>query len=114
MEIEKETEKQIRELQSSEQDLQNIMVQKQAFEMELSEIENASIELEKSKGEVYKIAGSIMIKTEKDVILKDLTDKKKLIELRLKSINSQEKSLQDETEKLREKVLSKIRDKNNK
>jgi len=112
MEIEKQTEKQIRELQSLEQDLQNILIQKQAFEMELSEVENAFIELEKSKDDVYKISGSIMIKSDKASILKELSDKKKLIQLRLKSIDAQEKALQEETEKLREQVLSKIRDKN--
>jgi prefoldin beta subunit len=112
MEIEKETEAQIQQLQSFEQNLQSILMQKQAFEMELSETENASIELAKAQGEVYKIAGSLMIKATKEDLLKDLKQKKDLLSLRLKNIDAQEEKISEETEKLREKVLSKIKSQN--
>lgn len=109
MDINKETESQIKELQLLEQNLQSIIMQKQAFQMELSEVENALEELAKSSGEAYKIVGNIMIKSTKDDLLKDLKQKKDLIELRLKSINSQEKSLEEDSENLRKTVLSKIK-----
>jgi prefoldin beta subunit len=111
MEIGKETEAQIQQLQTLEQSLQSILIQKQAFEMELSENENASIELSKSTGEIYKIAGSLMLKASRETVLKDLIQKKDLLNLRLKNLSNQESKISEEIEKLREKVLSKIKNK---
>jgi len=109
MDINKETEEQIKELQMLEKNMQAIMMQRQAFEMELNEIQNALNELNKSGEEIYKIAGNIMIKAEKKQILEELNHKKGLLELRLKSISSQEKELEENSESLREKVLKKIK-----
>jgi len=106
MEMNKETEAQIRELQLLEQNLQNILMQKQAFQLELSEVENALAELTKNEGEVFKISGNIMIKSSKENILKDLKQKKDLISLRLKSLDSQEKNLSSTSENIRKKVLA--------
>ena len=106
MEMNKETEAQIRELQMLEQNLQNILMQKQAFQLELSETENAFEELTKNNGEVFKISGNIMIKSSKENILKDLKQKKDLISLRLKSLDSQEKNISSTSENLRKKVLA--------
>ena len=108
MNIDKETETQIRELQILEQNLQAIISQKQNFQIELSEIENALAELVKSGKEVYKIFGSIMMKSDKDEIKKELKDKQELILLRVKSLESQEKSFSENAEEIRKKVLKKI------
>ena len=107
--MDKETENKIKELQVLEHSLQSILMQKQAFQMELGETENAMEELGKTKEDVYKIVGNIMIKKSHEEILKDLKDKKDLILLRLKSMAGQEKSLADDSEKLRKEVLSKIK-----
>jgi prefoldin beta subunit len=109
MKVDKETENQIQELQIFEKNLQAILMQKQAFQMELSEIENALQELENAKTEeVYKIAGSIMIKSEKEALIKELKQKKDPLNLRLKSLENQEKSISETSENLRKKILSKI------
>jgi prefoldin beta subunit len=109
MDINKETESQIKELQVLEQNLQSILMQKQAFQLELSEVENAFEELNKSSEEVYKIVGNIMIKYSKENLIKDLKQKKDLLALRLKSLDAQEKSITESSENLRKKVLSKIK-----
>jgi len=109
MDMDKETENKIKELQVLEHSLQSILMQKQAFQMELGETENAIEELGKTKEDVFKIVGNIMIKKSHEEILKDLKNKKDLINLRLKSIAGQEKSLADDSEKLRKDVLSKIK-----
>ena len=109
MEINKETESQIKELQLLEQNLQSVLMQKQAFQMELSEVENAIEELGKVNDEVYKIVGNVMVKYSKENLLKDLKQKKDLLSLRLKSLDSQEKNLSETTESLRKKVLSRIK-----
>ncbi len=108
MELDKETEKQIQELQILEQNSQQILMQKQALQLELSEIENASAEIEKSKSDVYKIAGQIMIKAKKEDLQKDLQEKQEIVSLRLKSLGEQDKTLSKNLEEIRKKVLSKI------
>jgi chaperonin cofactor prefoldin len=50
-----------------------------------------------------------MIKSSKQEISKDLKQKKDLISLRLKTLDNQEKSLEEKAESLRKKVLSKIK-----
>jgi prefoldin beta subunit len=108
MNIDKETEKQIGELQILEQNLQAILAQKQNFQIELSEIENALGELGKSGKDVYKIFGSIMLKSDKEEITKELKKKQELISLRIKTFESQEKSFSENVEEIRKKVLKKI------
>jgi prefoldin beta subunit len=108
MEIDKETEKQIQELQILENSLQSLLMQKQAFQLELSETENALEELEKTKDDVYKIVGQIMIKASKDNLSKELGEKKDMLSMRLKSFDAQEEKISESSEILRKKVLSKI------
>ena len=109
MQIDKETQEKIQELQNYEQTMQSIMMQKQAFEIELSETENALGEIMKSKDDVYKLVGNIMIKADKTVIEKELKQKNELLALRLKSINKQEADISKEAELLREEVMKKIK-----
>ena len=109
MNIDKETQEKIQELQSYEQTLSSLLMQKQAFEMELSETTNAAEEITKSKDDVYKLVGNIMIKSDKTAIEKELAQKKDLLALRLKSIEKQEADLTKESELLREEVMKKIK-----
>jgi prefoldin beta subunit len=106
--IDKETEKKIQELQLLEQNLQNVLMQKQAFQLELNEVENAMDELKKSGEEVFKIVGQVMLKSNKADLQKDLKQRQDLISLRVKSIDTQEKSISKIAEELRKKVLDKI------
>jgi len=108
MNLDKETEIQIRELQILEQNLQAIIAQKQNFQIELSEIENTLGELVKSGKDVYKIFGSIMMKSDNEGIKKELKEKQELISLRVKSLESQEKSFSENAGEIRKKVLKKI------
>lgn len=101
-----EIDKNIEEIQFLEQNLQNILVQKQAFQLELSETSAALEEIEKSKEEeVFKIIGQLMIKVEKQKSINELSEKKKIIELRLKSIEKQENSLSERIESIREEMM---------
>lgn len=91
----------IQEMQILEQKLQNTIFQKQAFQMELAETDSAISELEKSKDEVFKIIGQLMIKSDKSKIKEELLDKKRFLELRVKSLEKQESSLNEQIEKIR-------------
>ena len=97
----------IQEMQILEQSLQNILLQKQAFQMELSETKTALKEVESSDDEVFKIIGQIMIKTKKDTIVSDLLNKKKILELRLNNLEKQENSLNGQIEKIQGELIEK-------
>jgi len=102
----KDRDKKIQEMQMLEQNLQNILLQKQAFQMELSETQSALKEIEKSGDEVFKIIGQLMIKTEKSKINEELSNKEKIITLRMNSIEKQEASLTKKLEDLQKEVLN--------
>ena len=108
MQVNKDTENNIQQLQVLEQNLQSVSMQKQAFQAELTEVENALVELGKTKQEAYKIVGQIMIKSDPKDLQKELNEKKELISLRLKTLEQQEKSLSKSAEELREKVLKEV------
>ncbi len=95
----------IQELQILEQSLQNVLFQKQAFEMELSETQSAISEINNSSGEVFKIVGQLMIKSDSKKILNELKNKEKLIELRINSLEKQESSFSEKVNLIREEIL---------
>ncbi len=96
---------QIQEMQLLEQNLQNILMQKQAFNMELAESNSALQELQKAGEEVYKIVGGLMLKSDKSKVLEDLENKKKLFELRLKNLEKQEITLSEKVDLIRQEIL---------
>jgi len=98
-------EQKIQEMQILEQNLQNILMQKQAFEIELNETTSALKEIEKSGEEVFKIIGQLMIKTEKAKIKKDLENKKNVLELRAKTLGKQESTFTEKLTELREEIM---------
>jgi prefoldin beta subunit len=98
--------KQIEEIQILEQTLHNISFQKQAFQLELSEISESLNSLQSSGEEVFKIIGQLMIKTDKKKIQEELANKQKLLELRTKSIEKEEDSISKRVISLREELIS--------
>ena len=108
MKVSKETESKIVELQTMEQNLQNFAMQKQRFQVSLTETENAIEELNKTKEDSYRIIGSIMVKTNKDELLKDLKEKKDIIDLRIKNIEKQEVKIREKAQELQKEVMQKI------
>lgn len=107
--LDKETEEKIRNLQILEQDFQQLLTQKSAFLMEANEVDYVLAELEKAKGEVSRIVGNtVIIKSTKEEIKKDLEKKKRLIEIRMKSIEEQEKVFNERIEKLKKEIMEKI------
>lgn len=100
----------IAQLQLSEQALQNMLLQKQLFQFEFIETNNALGELKKTKQEdVFKIVGSLMIKSNKAELEKELERKKDILDLRLKAIEKQENELKEKVLKHRETVLKQFK-----
>jgi|SRR3989344_6014871 len=102
--MDEETHKKIHELQELEHSIQSLLMQKQNLQIELSEVSNALSEVEATSEDVYKLISGMLIKSEKSKVLKELTDRKKTSELRISSIEKNEKSIVDRIEKLRKEV----------
>ena len=105
--ISEEKNKNIQELQFLEQNIQNIFFQKQAFQMELTETQSALREIENSQEDAYKLIGQLMIKVPKSKIIEELSEKEKLLNLRINNLEKQEKSFSEKLEQLRGKILNK-------
>ena len=96
----------IRELQMIEHTLLNLVTQRQTFNIEVNEVNSALEGLKNSKGLVYKILGNIMVESSKDDLKKELEDKKKFIDLRMNSIEKQEKIIKSKAEAIQKEVLA--------
>jgi len=113
MEMNKDTEEKIRQLQLFEQNMHTIIHQKQTFQAQTLEMDNALKELAKADGKVYKIIGTVMIDSTKDKLEKDLNERKEVMELRLKSLKKQEVDLKERAEKIQKEVLVELEKKEN-
>jgi len=99
---------QIGKMQQSQQNLQSILMQKQQVEMENVESDRALEELKKASDEdqVFKYAGSILIKSDKKSLLDELEEKKELSKTKSIVLAKQEErlkaSLQEQEQKIQE------------
>ncbi len=109
--VDKDTEQKIGQLQLMEQNLQNFLMQKQSFQTQLFEIDNALQELEKTKDKTYKIVGTVMIASKKEDLITDLKEKKSVVELRIRSLEKQEKALKDKAGQIQADVMSHLKKK---
>jgi len=89
----------MQQLRLTQQNLQNVMLQKQQIQGQLIELESALTEL-KTTEKAYKIVGKIMIASSKEKLTKELQEKKEVQEIRLKNFNRQEEKLQAVLEQL--------------
>lgn len=105
MKLNKDTEQKIAQLQIYEQNLQNFFIQRQTFQNQVLEIDNALKELKDTKEDTYKLVGNIMLKKSKDDLIKDLKSLKEVLDLRVKNIEKQEKSIKDKTKGMRDEVI---------
>ena len=99
---------QIAKMQQSQQNLQSILMQKQQVEMENAESGKALEELKKASDDdnVYKYAGSILIKSDKKSLIDELEEKKELAKTKSTVLTKQEErlktSLQEQEQKIQE------------
>jgi chaperonin cofactor prefoldin len=83
------------EQEALKQQIQYLEAQKQAYSIQQQEIENAAKEVEKSTGAVYKYVGGVLVQKQKQEILKDLEEEKKVLSSRLTIIEKQEEKLKN-------------------
>ena len=99
---------QIGKMQQSQQNLQSILMQIQQVEMENAESDRALEELKKAADgdQVFKYAGSILIKSDKKSLIDELEEKKELSKTITTVLAKQEErlktSLQEQEQKIQE------------
>jgi len=107
--MEKDIQDKVSKLQLIEQNVSSLIAQKQNFEHQIMEIDNALEEISKDNKEVYKIVGPIMIASETENLKKELVSKKDIVTLRIKNFEKQEKRLKEEASVLQKEIMNGIK-----
>jgi prefoldin beta subunit len=91
-----------------QQQLRNVLIQKEAIKLQIAEIDTALSELEKTKEEkVYKVVGNVMIKKSKEEVEKELKESKEDLEIRVESLGKIEKDLIEKIKNIEERLKGK-------
>jgi prefoldin beta subunit len=91
--------------QAFQQQMQSILSQKETLRIQQIEIKKALEEMEKSaEASVYKASGPILIKSPKEDVKKELSEKDEFISTRLQTLERSEKKVKEKIEELREKL----------
>tara|TARA_Y100000034_G_C6798293_1_gene357962 strand:- start:100 stop:426 length:327 start_codon:yes stop_codon:yes gene_type:complete len=101
---EEKTQETLQQMQMIEQSIQQFSLQRQQFQSQLLEINSALEELDKSE-ESYKIIGNIMVNTDKTKLKEDLARKKEVVELRIKTLESQETKMKEKSQAMQQDVM---------
>ena len=102
---------QIAKLQQTQQNLQMTVSQKQQLEFENIETEKSLEELKKVSDDdaVFKFAGTILLKSNKQTLLEDLEEKKELIKTRTTVLAKQEDKLKTSLKEQESKIQEMIK-----
>ena len=105
---------QIGKMQQSQQNLQSILMQKQQVEMENAESDRALEELKKAADgdQVFKYAGSILIKSDKKSLIDELEEKKELSKTKTTVLAKQEERLKTSLQEQEQKIPEMLKNPN--
>ena len=97
-------------LQQLQQQLQNILQQKAQYELAVREAKRAQEEIKDSAEDavMYMSVGTVMMQKKKEVVNAKLTEKVESLELRIKSLEKQEKMMQTKFEQLQSQIKAAI------
>ena len=97
--------------QQLQQQLQLIRARKRQLQLELAEVENALKELGKLGDDVpiYKSVGSLLIRVERESVMRELEDRKEYLNVRMKSLEREEERAQQQLEELEPKLMKALR-----
>ncbi len=99
----------IGELQMLQQRLTMFNAQRQQFQIQLAEVENALGELSKAKAPVYKMVGELLVEKQIDDLKKELAEKKDELELRVKTLEKQEGKIKESALALQKEVQAALK-----
>lgn len=100
----KDIEKLIKDYQATQAQMRGSAMQMEQYQLQKSEVETAKTELEKATGKIYATVGGIMVETNKDEAVKNITEKTEIVALRLQSSTKHYNDLKAKEQKLREKL----------
>ena len=105
---------QLARFEQLQQNLQTILVQKQQFDVESAEVDRAITELKKATetDAVYKSAGNILVKANRNEVMKDLEERKELSGTRSTVLSKQEQRVRENIKELSTKIEGAIKGSN--
>ena len=107
----KDAEHLIAQAQIYQQQMQTLLTQKNAYNLEIAETRQALEDLGKSSEKaVFKVSGPILIKHDAAEVKKQLQERATSLEMRLKVVTTQEERIRGKIEELRESLLGKKKD----
>jgi len=98
-------------LQQLQQTYQVITTQRQQLEGERIEVEKAFNELKKMDDEaiVYKSIGTILVNSNRRTLIEELTERKDLLEMRIKVLTRQQERAEERLKELQQKVQQRLK-----
>jgi prefoldin beta subunit len=110
VELPPQIQEQLVRLQQLQQTLQSVVTQKQQLELELNETDKALSELEKSTDDtpVYKSVGSILVKSNRQVLMGELKERKELLTTRVTVLGKQEERTRERLKEVQEKLQERL------
>ena len=111
VELPPQLQEQLGRLQQLQQTLQAVTSQKQQLEIEASETDRALAELEKvtDATPVYKSVGSLLLKSERQIVVSELKERKELLGTRITVLGRQEERTKERMKELQTKLQEKLR-----
>jgi prefoldin beta subunit len=101
---------QLLRLQQLQQTLQAVISQRQQLELESSEIDQALDELVKmdEKSVIYKSIGSLLVKSEKEKVMDELSERKELLTTRIRVLSKQRSRMEERMKSLQKTVQERL------
>jgi prefoldin beta subunit len=86
------------------------MSQRQQLDREQLEVNRALGELEKMSGKdiVYKSLGAILVKSTRKKLIEELTERKELLDMRIKVITKQQSRTEEQLKELQQRVQQRL------
>ena len=109
-ELPQQLQHQLMRLQQIDQQVKVLAQQRTQLELQLRETENALKELEGVEEEttIYKSIGMLLIKSDRNKLKEELTDKKETLDMRIKTLQRQEERSKKQRDEMREKLARQI------
>jgi len=106
-----QVQEQLARLQQLQQTLQVVITQKQQVELELSDTERALKELEKLTDEtaIYKSIGALLVKSNRQNVIKELNERKELLNTRVTVLAKQEERARSKLKELQQSLQEKLK-----
>lgn len=100
----------LQRLQQLQNTMQQLTIQRQRLEIEMSESEKALETLKdvSSDAKVYKSVGAVLVEKPKEQVANELTDRKEFLEMRSKVLSKQEEKTRERMNTLQETLQKEL------